>query len=186
MKSKTPPFHPFSVSAFQRFSFFFALFAAAFLSVPPASAQNRTWDGGSGSDNNWSSAANWDAALVANDALIFAGATRLNPNNDTTANTTYNGITFNNTAGAFTLGGNSITLNGSVTNNDTDLQTINLNMIVNAQREIATTSGNIAIGGAIGGAGGITKLGNGTLTLSGNNTYSGLTTVRGGSIVIGA
>ena len=49
---------------------------------------------------------------------------------------------------------------------------------------VLTTGGNntsTSFAGIISGSGGITKTGTGTLTLSGNNNYSGLTTVSGGT-----
>src|SRR5215208_4529168 len=83
-----------------------AVAMAAAAIVPAANAATSTWDGGGG-DDNWSTGANWsnDAAPIANDALVFDGGTRLTPSNDFAPNTTFSGITFNSTAGAFTLGG---------------------------------------------------------------------------------
>ena len=47
-------------------------------------------------------------------------------------------------------------------------------------------NGNQSVGYAISGAGGsLTKLGQGQLTLSGNNSYSGLTTVGAGTLALG-
>src|SRR5690242_3214153 len=60
-----------------------------------AAAADQTWDGG-GTDNNWSSNANWvgDNNPANNDGVIFAGTTRLtNTNNNN--NFTYRLITFN-------------------------------------------------------------------------------------------
>ncbi|MEX2168641.1 MAG: autotransporter-associated beta strand repeat-containing protein [Pirellulales bacterium] len=69
-------------------------------------------------------------------------------------------------AGRFSLGGSSLTVG-------------NLNTST-------TVSGNITdIGGLIAGTGGkLTKVGAGTLTLSGANTYTGLTTVDEGTLVV--
>ena len=54
-----------------------------------------TWNGGSGSTNNWSDAANWgNNAIVTGVSLIFAGSARLSPNNDTNSGTTYGYIQF--------------------------------------------------------------------------------------------
>src|SRR6266480_4496677 len=78
-------------------------------------AADATWDGG-GADPNFITALNWasDTVPAANDTLTFAGITRVGPNNDLAAGTAFNGITFASTAGAFTLGGNQITLHGDI------------------------------------------------------------------------
>ena len=83
----------------------------------------KTWTGGSGGSNNWSSSNNWGGtgAPAAGDSLFFGGSTRLTTTNDLTADTSFAGITFNSGAGAFTLGGNRITLGGDVTNNSTTI-----------------------------------------------------------------
>jgi fibronectin-binding autotransporter adhesin len=155
-----------------------------------------TWDGGSNSTSNWiggsganSGERNWDtnAAPVANNPLIFAGTTRVAPNNNTTADTSYAGITFSNTAGLFVLGGNRITLGGDVINNDADLQTINMAMILSANRTFNAASGNITVGGVISGSGfGIIKTGSNTLSLNVSNTYTGTTDVQVGTLALGA
>jgi len=164
-----------------------ALIALAAAMLLPCAADSPaatvTWDGG-GTDDNWSTAANWDAAVGAGDDLAFAGTTRLSPNNDTTADATYNSITFSSGAGAFTLGGNRITLGGNVTNNDADTQTINFDMILGATRTFNAASGDLAVGGVLSGSGGLTKSGSGTLTLNGTNTYTGVTTLTGGTTSI--
>jgi autotransporter-associated beta strand protein len=83
------------------------------------------WNGGSATVNNWSDPANWSGVTIQpGNSLYFAGATRLNNINDTTAGTTYQDLAFNVDAGAFTLNGNGIVLNGNIINGSTRTQTV--------------------------------------------------------------
>ena len=163
------------------------LFPAAVLILTLAAGSalaGTTWDGG-GSDNNWSTATNWngDAAPSSPSALNFAGTTQLTPNNDFT-NFTVKGFTFSSGAGAFIIGGNAISLAGDITNNSTSAETINLNMATTSNRTIDVASGSIALGGVISGTASLTKSGAGTSVLSGANTYSGGTTLDGGVLSV--
>jgi autotransporter-associated beta strand protein len=175
---------------------------------PDAVTAVKTWDGGGG-NNSWSTSNNWGGtgAPVAGDSLFFGGSTRLAPNNNLTAGTSFAGITFNAGAGAFTLGGNSITLGGNVTNNSAATQTINNALTLGIAQTWSATSGNLAFGGNISnggflltiggnsnttitgilsGTGGLTKTGTGTLTFSGANanTFTGTTTINDGTLVL--
>jgi fibronectin-binding autotransporter adhesin len=153
----------------------------------PCLTLGQTWNGGGGNDN-WTTGANWSVTPVAGNALTFGGTTRLGPVNDFAADTAFAGITFNNTAGAFVLTGNRITLTNNITNSDADLQTLNLDMILGATRTFNVNAGSIAVGGILSGVGGLTLATDTsaarTLTLTGNNSYSGTTTVNGGILQI--
>ena len=117
-----------------------------------------TWNGG-GTDNNWSTTANWvSGSFAANAPLVFAGATQLSANNNSAANTEYSGITFNAGAGAFVIGGNAINLAGDIVNNSASLQTINTNLAMQTNTNFNAASGDLAVGGAISGAFSLTKL----------------------------
>jgi autotransporter-associated beta strand protein len=142
------------------------------------------WTGG-GTDNNWSTSGNWGGtALLTGDTLVFGGTTQLASNNDTTAGTEYTGITFNAGAGAFVITGNAIGLAGSVINNSTSLQTININLALQENATFNAASADLAVGGNISGTFSLTKTGSHTLTLSGTNSYTGPTDVSAGTLVI--
>jgi autotransporter-associated beta strand protein len=83
------------------------------LASPAARAVDYTWNG-AGSDNNWSTAANWISGTVPVAAntnnLVFAGTTRLSPVNDLAANSRFLAIQFSAGAGNFSLSGNTIRL----------------------------------------------------------------------------
>jgi len=151
----------------------------AFLTLTAAAGYGaeRTWNGG-GSDAGWSTAANWGGtAPVADDALFFGGTSQVINTNDLAAATAFAGITFNSDAGAFTLGGNAITLNGDVVNNAANAQMINLPMLLSSIRTFNASNGTITVTDTLSGPGGLTAAGGRTLLLSGSNTYEGVTTL---------
>ena len=94
----------------------------------------------------------------------------------------------NTSAGAITLATN----NPQVWNADfTFVGTRNLNLgtgavTLSADRRVTTSSGTLTVGGAIGGAFGLTKAGGGALVMGGAGTYSGDTTISDGSLLLGA
>lgn len=150
----------------------------------------RMWYG-LGSTNNWSDTANWigNTVPIDNNNLIFAGSTRLNPINNISA-LTVNNITFNASAGAFSISGNTFSqLNNSyIVNYSANSQTIaNDIVLINgiAGGAINCATGNIALSGIISGANGLIKTGANLLTLNGINTYTGGTTVNAGTVKIG-
>lgn len=159
------------------------------------SAGTLTWDGGQG-NGNWNSytataanQSNWNAnnipasGLV--DSLTFAGSTQTTTSNNISS-LTVGSITFASGANAFTNGGNSLTLNDGITNSSSNLQTINHAIVLSGGAHTITgATGNVAIGGAISGAGSINKTGANTLTLSVANSYSGGTTISAGTLVAG-
>jgi autotransporter-associated beta strand protein len=151
-----------------------------------------------GASNTFSTAGNWtgtNAPPVSGDSLVFgaAGAGGFFLNNDlTSASFNVAGITFNSSAFSYIIGdggstgnaGNTFVLTGGVTNNSTNVQTINNAFSVTAVQTFTTTAGggDIVLGGNLSGAGGgINVTGGGTLTLTGANTYTGNTTIASGA-----
>jgi autotransporter-associated beta strand protein len=124
----------------------------------------------------------WDEPDVA-DYPPIEGMDR-KPVNDYAANSTFTGITFTNTAGAFILNGNRITLGGNVVNNAADPQTVNLDMVLSGIRTFDPAAGDLMIGSALSGTGGLTQAGAGTTTLSGTSGFSGATAVNAGTLLV--
>ena len=126
--------------------------------------------------------------MTADDSLLFAGTQRLNNSNNLPAGTLVNGMTFQAGAGPFVLSGNTVDLYGNIINNSTNTQSIDLALtLVGGTETLNTAAGGLTIGGNIGQSGGsygITKTGPGTLILSGNNTYSGGTTIDAGTLIV--
>jgi uncharacterized repeat protein (TIGR01451 family) len=144
------------------------------------------WDGG-GTAARWSVADNWVAiGPPTNNNVFFAGSTKLACTNDLNEGTEFAGITFNSGAGAFLLSGNALNLKGDVRNLSANTQTIGLGLELSAVRTFAASNGNIAVTGPISGGGGVTKAGNNLLSLTGTNTYTGVTTVSAGTLVAGS
>jgi autotransporter-associated beta strand protein len=160
------------------------LIGCVVVAIPSLRADAAVWTGGGASDL-WSDPGNWGGiALPVGDPLIFDGTQRLTPNNDTAAANPYAGITFNATAGAFTIGGNSITLAGDIASTAANPQVVNLPLILSANRTVNLgATSPLTLGGVISGTGfGLTKTGAGTLALTGTNTYTGVTTFSGGTV----
>jgi fibronectin-binding autotransporter adhesin len=169
-----------------------ALVAVSYLLMAPSpelAAQTKTWSGG-GNNNNWTNASNWvgGAAPSPNDALVFDTFARLTPSNDYPASTQFNGITFGPAAGAFTLSGSAITLGGNLIDNTPLLaQTINFPLILAVAPEVQIAAdASLTLAGAISGGFGLTKSGDGTLTLGGANTITGPVTIADGALGINA
>ena len=154
-----------------------------------ARGADRTWNG-AGSDNNWSTPANWGGtAPVASDSLFFGGSVRTSPNNNFLAGTLFNGLTINNPAGPFTLGGNGITLGGTLADNMPLVpQTIAFPVALNGPQTISVVNdGLLTLSGVLSGTGfALTKNGGGQLTLSAANTFSGPVSILAGTLSVAA
>jgi autotransporter-associated beta strand protein len=170
-----------------------AIFAAlAATAVPlPAAAATRTWSG-AGGNNQWMTPANWqgNVAPVAGDDLVFpvGGAQTVNVNNFP-AGTSFGSITF---VAAYTIGGNAIAMTGTLAVTSAAAVTVTLGMpvaiaaapdlTVNVLAAVAT----LELGGTLSGGAGLVKIGSGTLRMIGttSNTYTGLTSVNEGTLVL--
>jgi len=153
---------------------------AASLALMPAT-QAATWTGGGGVDTNWTNAANWGGTpLAATNPLNFASPSP--SNNNFTANTTFGAITFTNTT-LFNVTGNAITWGGNINANGSARATLGLNIVLPGAAVFGAGSGaTLAVTSNISetSSGLFYKTGAGTLTLNGNNSFSGNVWVQSG------
>ena len=141
----------------------------------------------SDTDNAWATVANWGGtAPVNNDTIEFqSGTPTFSYLNNNISSLTLNGITFDSGAAAYTIYGNSFTLNGGITNNSTGTQRINNAIALAATETVNTNTGTVSLNGVISGTGfGLTKTGGGLLNLTAANTFTGAVTISGGTVGI--
>ena len=145
---------------------------SSLLAISSASAASGTWD--TDADGDWTTVTNWsgDAAFASGTGFTatlgdFITADRI-INLDTPI--TIGNITASDTSHNYTISGaNTLTL-------DVSSGQPNINV---------TTSGrNLTISSVLAGADGISKTGQGTLTLSGSNTITGATSISGGGTLV--
>jgi fibronectin-binding autotransporter adhesin len=154
-------------------------------------AANDTWVGNTSpnwGDSNWTGGNN---PPLAGDSLFFGliGSAGTMLNNNIAAGTSFAGLTFNPGASAFTLNGNQIATSAGLVDNSSNLETINLPVALGvASHSLSVVGdGSLLVGGVIsdGGSGyGITLPGEGLVTLTNANTYTGATTINAGTLML--
>ena len=107
------------------------------------------------------------------------GGKTLSFNGGTVDNTSGSAMTLNIGTGSYVFGGD-FTFAGSSSLN-LGMNAVSLNV---GTRTITVSQNTLTIGGAITNCAGLTKAGAGTLALTDNNTYSGVTTVNDGTLAI--
>ena len=137
--------------------FLTTLFGSVILIAITVQGATDTWTGTTGA--NWNTSGNWTTTNtggvpVSGDALVFAGSTPNNSNNNNINDLTLTGITFEAGAAAYTLGGNGIhlgwqtvppptgsgiTYTGDIVNNSTNIQTINLPITLDPAKHAFST-----------------------------------------------
>ncbi|MFM2241594.1 MAG: hypothetical protein RLZ97_449, partial [Verrucomicrobiota bacterium] len=140
----------------------------AFCAQNRSTAATYNWNGGGGTwdtvTSNWTGAGTvWPAVSTLDDDAVFGGVA--GGVNIAAGGVTANDITFNTTG--YTISGAGLTLDGATPTITTDAG-------------ITST-----ISSVISGSAGLTKAGAGTLTLSGANNFTGITTISNGTLRAG-
>ena len=170
-------------------------FAAACGLVQPAAFGQATWNGSQ--SGSWANQLNWSGTSAANlvnsgtSAITFAGTTQLSTTN-TLNNFLASALTFDATAGNFTLSGSSIRLSGLLTNSAANSsQTINLGIsITGPSRQFigVPTSTTTYLGNMSGVGGGISyRTASGSTAVhivSGSNSYTANTGITSAIVVV--
>jgi hypothetical protein len=165
----------------------FIIFALIAVTFSKTTLAQKAWLGDNTSSGNWSAPGNFDGVAFDETSLLFQGSKRLTDNNNdfSLSQSTYKGIQFSSTAGAFNLQGNTVHLgygdsngiyngfiNFSATPSSAITQTISLPLIIANTLTVTTQStGSIYIGGNISSSGSVIKAGYGTLFLYRFNDY---------------
>ena len=158
------------------------------------------WSGG-GTNDLWSTASNWNNTIPSNGVkLVFSGTIRQTNTNDLV--TSVGPLVLSN--GGFNLAGNPVLLLAGLSSSGTNTWSINSTLnraqsFTNATGQL-TLAGNVTNGGnlltlvvsnalridgVVSGAGGLTKIGPGTLTMTASNLYTGDTTISLGTLELG-
>jgi len=160
------------------------LIALAFagLSTHSTHSANVIWIGGTGS---WDTTTNWTANALptSSDTAVFAGTT-----GTVTATAAQSVLGLKFTSAGYTLGGGALTLGtggidaSALTSGITTISGSGAVSLGAAQSWNVGTGATLAVSSIVSGSNSLTKAGAGTLTLSGDNTYTGDTIVNAGTL----
>jgi trimeric autotransporter adhesin len=142
-----------------------------------------TWSGAVGT--LWSAAGNWDVPPATGNDLVFPSTAANKTNTDDLAVGTGLG-SFSVSGSGYTIGGNAVSLSGPIdASQASGTSTVNLPIVLgNPSVTVDQSAATLVLGGALGGSGGLTKNGPGTLVLPSVNTYTGTTAVSAGILQV--
>ena len=159
----------------------FSFFISAFLLPLPSARANWVWLSNP-SSSNWATVANW--GVQTGSTLEFSNSTITSLNNNAGTGP-LTGILIDPNAPAYTFSGNAIGITGGITNNSSNLLTINSGIQLGfvSFNYIVTSAGggNVTVGGVISGGYELHVNGTGTTTFTANNTYTASTVLDGGA-----
>ncbi len=175
----------------------FRLSLLALLLGGGAAAQAQTWSG-LGPTNNWGDPLNWSGIVLPASStatsLTFAGTLRLAPVQNIASVFDLGSMTFAAGAGAFSLSGNTLRFAAPISNlvqNSSNAVTIANNVQV-AANLVYSGNGSLTLNGQLSRSGlntaantVLTKRGNGRLTLGSTNTFDGSVVIEAGQVRLG-
>ncbi|MGV2341330.1 MAG UNVERIFIED_CONTAM: autotransporter-associated beta strand repeat-containing protein [Planctomycetaceae bacterium] len=139
---------------------------------------NHSWRANVGGNTNWSG----DATPASGDSLLFDGSNPGTLDNNLAADSRFS-MTFN--TGGYTITGQTIQLG----NPNTDIIQISGQNLLQTPLQLDASSVDVQAGvldlqGTVSGTAGLTKLGSGTLILTGPSTFTGGTLVQAGTLQV--
>lgn len=161
------------------------------LSISGTSAQVSAW--GVNANGSWGTAGNWTPAVVpqfAGDTANFGGAILAPRTVTLDGNQTVGAMTFSNAnaytiaqgaSGTLTLNNGAGAVNVDVTSGS-HLISAPVTLTSNTAIGVTNAADTLTVSGAVNGGGSLTKAGNGTLVLSTANSYTGGTSITGGTL----
>src|SRR5207248_665925 len=141
-------------------------------------------------NGNFSAASSWDAGSPsgAGNVAVLGGFITAPHTVTVDSPNTVGTLTFDSLNGYTVAGNSTLTLDGGGASANVNVykgsHAISAPMALNSGTNISVDpAGGLTIIGALSGNGAITKVGGGTLTISGGNSYTGATTVSTGKLV---
>ncbi|MGM8362192.1 cellulose binding domain-containing protein [Flavobacterium sp. ARAG 55.4] len=132
------------------------------------------------STNTFNAPNNWVENVVpTSPAILTFKNTETNVINNDITTLDVSRIMFADDAVNYNIEGNSINLKSDLINNSVQNQTLSLPIIIDNQLNVNSKNSSIELNGVVSGTGSLLKTGTSALIMSGTNTYSGNTIIRG-------
>ncbi|MET3127790.1 autotransporter-associated beta strand protein [Arcicella rosea] len=130
--------------------------------------------------NVFSVATNWlENVVPINPAILTFKSTETSTLNNDLTGLVASRILFADNAMNYTIAGNGITLKSDLVNNSSQAQILSTPIVLDGQLNVNAKNNSIELNGVVSGSGSLLKTGTSALVMSGANTYTGNTLIRG-------